>query len=870
MKKKKIFIALLASLCISAGAAGLAACKPDGAEGRDSALYNLYQKYCETTDSPASYEEWLGQVLASIGQPGEPGNPGEPGEPGEQGDPGEDGEDGLDGDGIEDITLREIDGKQYFEFKFTSGKIIRIAADGSEKIVSPSFTIKAVDQNGDPVKNAYFNISYYDNTTYTSVYLKEDGKTATERADAYAFKTNSKGVATFYCFDIDLDKKYTACPASEESINIKGVTAIPKGYDTDFGESFGMPNTSVDFTKGEDNNFTADAKFILSNSWQNLYDPSSDLQYKRYVPDLAKPDEIKVDYSPYVKKAAKGRYNYFTFAPRTNIPAGDNDVEEYNALMNKAASGIYRLSWKANRSSANVDLRYYNFETGNYFVFNEDKSPSDTLIIQRSGMAPTDESALQAEYNKYVQVSGDTPYAAWLEEYKATFSGGNYIDIEVNSDQATKSFSLAFISDSNCEVTISVERIGDVAQWTDESNEIDCPPNAPKEIDKEGSVKDVPLDAKVVKGSDNYYHLNDANGPVIYVQLKKATRVNPNSMEYLAAYPIDNPGPGSDPSQPTTGSVFIYTENRFDEATNSGVHVHTDYTKVVTGYAAKANSDGLYRVNDLLLQVLKNYCSSFFSYGESYWVAACSYYGPVPDGTENAPYEIENLNTDGEFEGTLNSSGKTYFVYKPQTEGYYGFTATTQGVSLEITHDGVTEIDDTYYMHLNALEEFVFSASGTAGKVNLHVISLSANTIIAWSSNGNLESGTEEHPIEVKAAHNGVTLVSIDHTAYNQPIHVSLYVLFGGDGTYKLTVYGSSNAVVSDEKNENIIDKNFILIHEKTTQKITIDCPNDGYFYIKITKVNDSTEATASAVSKSYAAALKEEDKIVSENKKNF
>ena len=852
MKKKKIFIALLASLCVSAGAAGLAACKPESAEGRDSALYNLYQKYCETTDSPASYEEWLGQVLASIGQPGKQGEPGEPGEPGEQ---GEQGEDGLDGDGIEDISLKEIDGKQYFEFVFTSGKIIRIPADGKgEKIVSPSFTVKAVDQNGDPVKDAYFNIGYYDSSNYSTLYLKEDGTTVSEKSKAFLLQTNSKGIATFYCFINDSDKKYTAYLADDRADNanenIKGFTAIPAGYDTDFGESYGMKNTSVDFIKGEDGNFTADAKFLLSNSWDNLYDPSSDLQYTRYIPDLSKPDDIKEEYTPYVKKVTKNRYNYFTFAPRTNRPAGENNVDEYSALMNKAASGVYRLSWKANRSSANVDLKYYNFFGGNYFVYNEDNSPSDTLIIQRSGMAPTDENVLRAEYERYSKSAGAGAmgYETWLDDYKSKFSGGNFVEIEVNTDQASAVFCLSYISDVSCEVTIKVERIGDVAQWTDEYNEVNCPPNASQETDQEGSVKDVPFDAKVVKGSDNYYHLNDANGPVIYVQLKKATRVNSNSMEYLAAYPIENPGPGSDPSQPSTGSVFIYTEDRFDEATNSGVHVRTDYTNVVKGYAAKANSDGLYRVNDLLLQVLKNYCRSFSSsYGEFYWVAACSYYGPVADGTENAPYEIENLNNRDEFEGTLNSSGKTYFVYKPQTEGYYGFTAIIKETSLEITHDGVTKIDDSYYMHLNSLEEFVFCLNGvsTEKKPIIRVWSSAKNTI-CWSTNivndKIFESGTKERPVAVSGA--GVKLVSIDHTAYNHPIYFNLSLLADVDkGTYKITVYGSDNAVVHDENGEDIIDKDFILT---TSKKISIDCPDDGYFYIKITKVSESTQLTAS------------------------
>lgn len=829
MNKKKILMALLASACLSAGVAGVAACKTEPTYATDSAIYNIYSRYCEEAEnngeSPKSYEDWLLSVLNSTGLKGEQGDPGAY---------------------IDSVSIVTVDGKQFYEFKFTNNKIIRIAVEGDERQVSSSFTITAVDQKGNPVKDAYFNIGYYDSKEYSSMYLTKDGTFVPEsnRAQAYAMKTNSKGIATFYAFLEKNDLALSIYPASAESINIEGVTAKPNGYDENFGTTDGMKNFSIPLIKDSEGNYTAKANYILSNSWQTLYDPNNDLRYKRYAENPYNPDTVKVEYSPYVKYAVKDRYNYFTFAPyRANIPStGDPDIDQINEVASKLASGKYRISWTASNKDVNVDLKYYNFYAGNYFSFNEDNSPSESLVIQRSGTAPTDENILHETYNKY----GSGSYEDWVKSYKATFSGGNYVDVEITTDNSRAALSFAFIADSNCNVTISVERTADAAVWTNEEKTVDMPAGASREIDQVGTVKDVPLDSEIVKGADGYYHIGTDNGPIVYVQLTKATRVDSDSMKFLAAYPIENPSADPNaPSQSLTGTIFSYTTDEFNEETNSGVHIHTDYSPVVLGYSNLVNSDGLYRVNDLLLEVLKRYCTRLPNYSnyKNYWVAACSYYGPVADGTQNAPYEVEL--SDGKFTGTLNSSGTTYFSFKPSNTTYYAFS-TSNGTEL-IINDAELKLDDAYYKRLNALEEYVFSVKGT-GSVTLNIKEYnSSNTIEYWSeinaADREVEHGTPQSPIVYNRP--GVYLVHIDHTAYKNPISLRYAItIMGGDGTYKISVYNSDNAVILDANSQSLIDKNFVVTYGSQID-ITVDCPNDGYFFIKITKVSESTVIAA-------------------------
>ncbi len=248
MKKKRILLAALASICVAAGAAGMAACS-NGGETHDPALYAAYQSYAATVENAPSYEDWIAELLSKLNDGGQKGDAGDKGDKGDKGDPGEsgyDGKDGVDGEdgvGVDDVKMVEINGKQYFEFTFSSGKVVRLAVDGSDRQESVAFTINAVDNNGEPVADAYFNVGYTDNF---NTRLTKAG-TATDDSSQYcAVKSNPKGIATLYTFPEEYTGGYSVYLADPASIpGGTGVPNVPQGYTVDFGTSQGINNTSA-------------------------------------------------------------------------------------------------------------------------------------------------------------------------------------------------------------------------------------------------------------------------------------------------------------------------------------------------------------------------------------------------------------------------------------------------------------------------------------------------------------------------------------------------------------------------------------------------------------------------------------------------
>ena len=829
MKKRKILVALLASLCVSAGAAGLAACS-DNKDYHDPALYAAYQAYVRAAgDNAMTYEDWFADIMNKLLKGGLDGAQGPQGEPGDDGVDGIDGEDGV---GIEDVNIIDIDGKDYFEFIFTSGKIVRIPVDGEgEKIVTPSFTIKAIDNNGDPVANAYFRVGY-DAGNYMTEYLP----------NATAIRTNNKGIGIGYAWLKEGVDEYRVSTSDPLDINL--VEAVPKGYSVSF-EEFGYST----MTRGNDGNYTVTVNFKIDNSWAALFDESENLVYRRYMTDLGdesngyeyrgdptNPDDITVEYEPMVKRVNKNKYNYFTFSPYSDV-MGSSDVSD--TVMNKnfakartAALGVYRIRWTANNSAANVTLNYFNFFRGNYAQRNDDGSPADTLVTMHSGNMPTDSNLLNERYEQYKYYNGSTAlnYSAWLLEYEKTFSGSNYVDVEVTTDQASAVYSLGFISDMKCNVTITVERIGDVATWTEQSSKYPMPENEPKAENKTGSVKDVPLNSTIVKGSDNYYHVGTADGPVVYVQLTKPTRVNnENSMVWLSDYEI----PPSTPFESARKATkFIFSRDEFDEESNSGVHIHTDYSAVVQGYGQLANNDGLYPVNDLLKTILENFCTEYYDEStgtnwtnyEYYWIAACQYYGPVPNGSQEAPYDLST----GSNTVTL-GSGTTYVSFRTTSAGYYSFSA--KGATINATD--ATEINGVYYVKISAYSEYVFSVSGS-GSATVNVSTINASRTIQYSMEESVEKGTAEHPFTAYGT--GVYLVNISHNAYDSRLAFDLTAM--ETGTYSIKIVGSNTAEVLDNNYASLDGKTITLYEDAATRFWLDDSTGSASFFLVITRVS--------------------------------
>lgn len=794
MKKKKIILAVLASLCVTAGAVGIAACTTSGTT-HDPALYAIYQEYAQSTENPLDYEDWLADVLAKFEQGGQKGP---------NGNNGKDGEKGVT---IEDVKLRTIDGKKYYEFIFSDGKIVRLAADGSGRQETTSFTMYAVDQNREPVENVYFSIGYEDGST--TYYMTADGSFVdnSEFNKVYAARTNANGVATFYTFP-EGEHDYRIYIADPNSIDGEGrKSSVPNGYNVKFGKDplWGWDLNSAPFVKDADGNYSVTVSVVMDNSWRSRYKASNDLKYKRY-------SDGTVEYTPYVKNAVKSQYNYFTLEPYAS------SIWEESA--GKAASGVYRVSWSANNPAANVQLMAYSFFNGDYFFQNDDGSPADALVTMYSGNIPTDETLLR---QRYKEDGTSQSYESWLNRYKNKFSGTNYVDVTIEFDTSFLAYCFAFIADTNCEVTISVERIGNVAEWTDRQENANAPAGTKKESDHQGRILDVPLNSVIVRDNNGVYHVGDINGPILYVQLLNGTRANSMSMLALTSYTV---GDGEDSS--TRSAFSNYVTEEFDPATNSGVRIHTDYTPAVKTYASCANSAGLYPVNDQIKTILETFCTGFIGWNnyDHYWVAACAYYGPESDGSQDAPYDLSVGNN------TINLNGTTYVSFRTQTTGYYGFSST----NAEFSFENAIEVDGTHYVQISAHQEYVFTVTGSGSVATINIVTLNATKLIEYSFDGTNDVGTASNPVHIQGS--GIYQVNINHDmSVNKKIAVNFEVAYRADGEFLIEIYGSATAQVLDENFESLNGKTITVAYPNSA-RLWIDDVNDGTFFIKITKLS--------------------------------
>ncbi|MCH5146794.1 MAG: hypothetical protein J1F61_02165 [Clostridiales bacterium] len=830
--KRKIILALLASLCVAASAAGIAACSSkNSGTAHDPALYAAYQKYVESTDDPVGYEEWLEDILDKFYGGGEQGSQGNVGDT---------------GDSIKTWKIVTINEKEYYEFTFTSGRIIRLSLDGEDRQETTAFAIKAVDAYGEPIANAYFSIGYYDSAIYIDRFIKEDGTVTTNAASAYVVQSDENGNAIFNTFlSSQAEREYSVYIADPSAIGGEGSkSGIPDGYRVDFGYTqigdMVIAKNSAPFAKNDDFSYSVTVKFLIDNSWSTLYDENNDLQYSRYV----KSGETKITeaHTPYVKSAQKGKYNYFTLMPFPYHLINEIDMGK----SYKAAEGVYRVTWTASDANADVELYLYDFYVAPQVIkTNSDGSPADSHVTKHSGSVPTDQTLLQQRYNAYTNNDGMLSYGAWLADYSKTFSGSNYVDVEITENTSAVNCCLAYIADTDCDVTITVERIGDAATWTTVSNTVDMPSNAPKAQDNtEGRrMMHVPLDKAIYRDANGNYHLDSVTGPMIYVQLKNATRVNSYSMVYLAHYKIETDG-DEDPYR----TQFNYYTEEFNEETNSGVRTFTDYTKVVLGYGELANKDGLYPVNDLLKTILEEFCRGY-SDSDNYWVAACSYYGYIPAGTEDAPYEVNTAIGGNTI--TL-KNGSAYVYFSSSKTGYYGFYSEDgkiEGIEGGILVEGVarstnngTKNFDIIYVEIAALSDIKFKVTKQGSSTaNVTVIALVDGNFPALKyddSNADVSTpalGTEGNPISAKA---GALQVTVDLDKYDGYIEVNVRALPIAEGNYTINVFGSSTAIIVDENGNNLIGQTIYLSSLSSGQiRIRITDIKSGTFIINFTPV---------------------------------
>lgn len=798
MKKRKIFVALLATLCIGATSAGLIACENNTDPPPDPPITNPGNNDNNNNNNNNNNENNNNNTNDNNG------------------------DNNNNNDGSGDNTGTEE------------------PEDEPDPDITKGFLVKAVDNKNNPVAGVYFNIGYYDSSAGNDCFLTSAGKITSNKSKAALLKTNKNGLVGLGV-ELDSVKNYRLYLADPSTISPSESTpAVPKGYKADFGESqFGFEITTVEFTQVEEGLYSATAKFKLNNGWGELFDPDDNLVYRRYYA-VHTDEELTIDYNPHVKNASPEHMNYFTFAPyRAPMPDGldteknPEDMELLTSILAKgyrAASGVYKISWTADDADAEVLLNLYSFSGGTYFYQNDDGSPAESYVVMHTGNAPTDTDTLQAAYEQYKMRFGNNEvgtYDSWLAEYNMTFSGTNSITLDLSTDNATTNYSFGFVTNKSCIVTISVERIGEGVIWTTEEVMVKMPANEPEASEQEGRVVNAPLsaDTEVVRGDDGYYYLG-VGGPKLYVQLNNPTRVNTTlSMAYLAD--INN----------TDGRAqFVITRDELDEQTRKGVHYYENYGNVVLGYAALANSDGLYPVNDLLKTVLEHYCLNmldYSQYGDKYWLAACQYYGKISDGTEENPYNLSLASN----RITLND-GKAWVSFTTATGGYYVFN---YNVPESI------EVNGNYYIYVGAQEELKFEVEGSGESIDITVDEIADNRHLRYHSSDAGDAqvwyGDDTNPINLSAI-NAVFMVTIDHEAHNSALTVRIQfppiLAEALSGEYIIHVAGSDGYSIEikvGDSFEAYLEGNTVSLSDVATL-LHIDSDKDETFFIWFTRVS--------------------------------
>ena len=349
---------------------------------------------------------------------------------------------------------------------FVTGNLSVNVNGTTQNIEVPVFTVTAVDQNQNPVKDVWVKLYSYNTNTYTSSTL-------------VTTKTNAEGKA-YFAYKPQDNVNYRA--------GLADVTdTVPAGYQLNLGTENDMAITSVSFDAEKNATMTfkyAPDAFVSAQK--------KDINYKRaYNASSGKPQETK---RPTEAELQANRYAYFLFSPYT-AASGSNDAKAV-----AAATGKYKISISA---SAGAKVVMYHYK-GNYNYLPCDAETGIPNVIEHAtGNAP--------------QNAADA----------SVYTGTNYIELNLYSDIVRGENIFGVVADKNCTVTINVERTDDSTEPpVAETVEVKVTGNPQKCPEQSGILTEVATDgsAKIVLGNDGYYHVGDKNGPILYATLGRALR----------------------------------------------------------------------------------------------------------------------------------------------------------------------------------------------------------------------------------------------------------------------------------------------------------------------------------------------------------
>lgn len=274
----------------------------------------------------------------------------------------------------------------------------------------------------------------------------------------------------------------------------------------------------------------------------------------------------------------------------------------------------------------------------NYYFSYQELTTGANEIMAEFGYPTTLYTFVPAEVGEYKVTINDQSallgYYGSNEWYPFDYTESKTFELTLNAEEANAPKLIGVSNALNASITI--EKIGDVqeeeeVEWTIYENEATL-----DEFTFEGNADELSFvniedatEDKAVLGDDGYYHLNSANGPILYVDLDDNTY-----MDLVAAMGY---GQLKD---------IIYD--------NGEVESKVDYNDAFAEYLAVADADtGLYPLTEDLISIYKNVGRTQGWYVDGGWV------GSTPDAWMFACYYVEGTTTGGATTGGTTTGGTT-------------------------------------------------------------------------------------------------------------------------------------------------------------------------------------------------------------------
>lgn len=760
--KKKILIALLSATCITAGAIGLSACGGNK-NANDSALYAIY--LAETNNGATqTYQQWLESKLSapSDGQTPYIGSNGNwwigNTDTGVKaaGTDGSDGTDGSNGRGIDSI---KIIGGEFVVF-YTDGtyELVEEADDVPFKLLKAT----AVDQTGAHIPNVYFQLYYYD----TENYVNETVGTAV---------TDSDGTAKFiYVPQEGISYRISLADHGKTEYD----PSFPEGYRIDYPIDPKHNWTINYFTVSQSNDTlqTMDIPFEdVSHSFTNasVHNKIVAIPYKRKYSETAadKAEEINgTESNAFTVNVKAGYHTYLSFLSYVS-PATSSDPEETQKLLNnatKAATGKYKFTINGGFSPV---LYFYEGNTGNMPA---DELGIPNIIISHTGNA-TDGSDQVA-------------------------TGTNSLTINNDTTAVRGEIFFGLYSESDCTVTLTVERTGDAEEIpAPQLIEVPAPANLTqwpnKAADETLTLMPVTGAFSAVKGTDGYYHVNSANGPKLVVMLTKpVSRYLPDFS--LQAYPESND---------RGKSVMHFNPSDINEYFNKDKRYPLkkyDYNAVLTEYCKWVNKDGVYGVDDTLYDLLTNLATTGTGIDFPHaadgcqWLLPCYYYAPAGgitapgSGTETDPYRISTGDNNVNMTGL---GGTATLKLSVSEAGVYSLSSSGSGKITVPQGYTTATINGVLHVLMPEAGDLVVTLTGSASTYKVEVEA--GKNIEAFLGSGS-EDDEDATPSQGIDAGSAISVIGtgvwniLDNKEVNDGVYIKFSCDFMGGGTYTLTLYG--------------------------------------------------------------------------------